>query len=193
MKCALSPEALRKVRRVVAGDILDMIKDGKILDVKEYTKEVYNKIKETTQDHEVALDVARNVPGMVMQLIITDRSYAKFLNKSKVSLDNLQDIIFKAEEDNGLKYIQEYLELDQSKLKKELEILNQAGEQTSLFDEDPVKVGDTVLVKSGKYKGLSEVIEDKGDKVVVKDISTGKTRTVLRKNVVFQTTVKTPQ
>lgn len=120
MNCAISVEQQKRFLTQVAKDLLATINDKKSFDVKAYMLDVYNKVKEKTDDHERALDYVRLTPGFVDQVASYDRDIKKGMREAGLSFDSLADLIVDFTDDtNGLKTVSDYLELTRD-IKQEL-------------------------------------------------------------------------
>lgn len=72
MSCSLDIETRRALRVKIGGDLLNKIKSSTPLDIENYIKEIYDLFKKASQDEALAIDAARLVPTLILQLINTD-------------------------------------------------------------------------------------------------------------------------
>lgn len=184
MDCSIVGVNQRHVRVAVAGDILDLIKADKPIDVKALSLNMYNAMYEAKEKNNTeALAYARLVPFMVQQLMGADMNILQHVAKSKVDLNELMELQLEAQKPkSGLKSIEKWLGVDKTNKKKKLASKNSKkksktkpkadGVQASLAFNDPtlpVKVGDTVQVLTGKGDKMGVVAEDRGDTVKLED------------------------
>ena len=184
MDCSIVGANQRDVRVVVAGDILDLIKADKPIDVKALSLNMYNAMYEAKEKNNTeALAYARLVPFMVQQLMGADMNILQHVAKSKVDLTELMNLQLEAQKPKtGLKAIEKWLGVDKTNKKKKLAAANSKkksktkpkadGVQASLAFNDPtlpVKVGDTVQVLTGKGDVMGVIAEDRGDTVKLED------------------------
>ena len=144
MKCSVGAEAQQKLRVKIAGDILDIINSGsgQMLDVKSLTEDVYNLIKQATDDHNQALDYARLVPFMVDQLAASDMRIKEAFVNSGIDRNAFDSLILASfKEDTGLESIEKFLGLkDDAKLKKELAALNKKKAAPTHISENQMEM-----------------------------------------------------
>jgi len=120
MNCAISVEQQKRFLTQVAKDLLTAINNKQPFDVKAYMLDVYNKVKEASNDHERALDYVRLTPGFVDQVASYDREIKKGMREAGLSFDELADLIVDfTDEADGLKVVADYLGLN-TDLKQEL-------------------------------------------------------------------------
>jgi len=122
MKCTIVGANQRDVRVVVAGDIFDLMKAGKPVDVKALSLNMYNAMYDAEQKNNTeALAYARLVPFMVQQLMGVDATILKHVVESKVDLGELANTQIAAQDaETGLKYVEEWLGVRENGLKESL-------------------------------------------------------------------------
>lgn len=113
MNCNLKIDKQRKLRVLVARDLMDIVQQNQTFDLKEYTRSIYNLIHSKTNDHAKALDYAMLVPLFVDQLSSLDLEIKGALRKNKFSFDTLADLLLQLNTpDTTISTIENFLELN---------------------------------------------------------------------------------
>ena len=161
MKCSISFEAQQKLRRKIAKDLLDLQDEGKLLNLKEYARSIYDFVFAVGKDHVQSIDYSRMVPVIINQLQANDLRFAKFLKSSGVDYNLLSDLVIGVSEEDGILYMQGYLDISDSKIREELKFLNSDINSVESQTSTEVDTGSAVEVQPEVKKEE----EDKKNKV----------------------------
>ncbi len=152
MICSLKNRKQRKLRRLIARDIVDVVESGQPFDMKGYMLSIYQMVKDRTEDHAKALDYARLTPFFINQIVSTDISLMRGMKLSGLSLDETTDLIMSVENpDTGLTITEEYLGIGQE-ITEELKELNEDNPTPEEIPEEKepeaeVSEGDTPVTR----------------------------------------------
>lgn len=112
MKCNLKIDKQRKLRVLVARNLMDVVEQNIPFNLKDYTRSIHDMIHAKTNDHAKALDYAMLVPLFVDQLSSLDLNIKTALRKNGLSFDVLADLLVQLNDpENTISTIENYLEL----------------------------------------------------------------------------------
>lgn len=122
MAASCSVETLRALRRKVYGDIMDKLNANQSVDIKSYTKSVYDLIYSSSENEVQALNIASMVPTMINQLQAADDAFAEGIGTEGI----VEAVLLKKEfaGENGLKNLREYLGIKKEGTGQKLKNLN---------------------------------------------------------------------
>lgn len=130
MICNVKSQKQRKLRRLIARDIMDTIEHKQPFDLKSYTQSIYNVVKEQTNDHGMAVDYARLTPFFIDQIISSDTELLRGLVQNGLDRNDLTDLILSIDDPTaGVEALETYLGL-QDNITNELKELNQDKEES---------------------------------------------------------------
>lgn len=192
--CPIGYDSQRKLRVAVTHEMFNMLERGDTFSLKKLTKDIYEKMKEFSDDQNKALNYARMVPRMVNQIQSVDPKYNSMILEAGVEAAAEVMMLSKtAVEDNTLKTIYDFLGIDDATVRESLEMANDNPREEIPQEENPSAtqlqfdfdapeefgVGDPVTITRGKNKGTkTEVVEDEGTHLKLKN-----GRRVLKKSV----------
>ena len=93
MACSLNKEQVLDVYEILYGEIIDRINDTRIpkFDLDQTIKDIYNSVKEATQDEVKALYYAQAVPD-IFNLVNLDSQINKYLYDNGFDFNNLNKL-----------------------------------------------------------------------------------------------------
>lgn len=140
MECNIKVEKQRKLRRVIAKDIMEMVDQGQPFALNKYVNSIYTLIENKTGDYAMALDYARLTPFFINQILSSDLNLLEGMRKAGLDRNALDDLLMQIKDPKtGMEIIGDYLNL-QADIIQELKTLNQGVEKMSSEEaEQPVE------------------------------------------------------
>lgn len=144
MICSLKNRKQRKLRRLIARDVMDMVENQQPFYLKGYMLSIYNMVKDKTNDHAKALDYARITPFFINQIVASDLALMRGMNDMGLSMDAVMGVIMSVEDpESGISRVEEFLGIGQE-ITDELRELN---EDNPTVEEIPEQQEPEVEVK----------------------------------------------
>jgi len=113
MKCAISPEQIKKLRAGLAKLMKEKYESNDMFfTIESFVRNVYERVLKSTGDQDTALDYARLVPKAVVQVATVKTEY---MNKFTENVESFQEglqLIDGAETEEGFERIRTFLNID---------------------------------------------------------------------------------
>ena len=154
MICNVKSEKQRKLRRLIARDIMDLLGGAPPFDLQSYVQSIYNTIHDMTNDHAKAVDYARLTPFFIDQILSSDTELLRGIMAKGLDRNSLTDLILSVDDPNtGVEFMENYLGL-QEQIKEELRELNEPEqkEEPSVEDKEPAPVVEGTKTPSNRVE-----------------------------------------
>ena len=100
MSCLLDNDSRRALRVQIATDFIENIKSDEPFEILPYVKSIYEFFKAATEDEALALDAARLVPTLALQIINNDSDIKAGLRKKDRTIGSKLDELELVYEEN---------------------------------------------------------------------------------------------